>query len=147
MASYISVTIRLALCGEFLSQDRLEIVPWRGRSAYVVAGVVEATENATPRIPEAVLGAVLRWALFYVEVAASDILAASEELAALEARLQVPCRSADQLSAWIATRRAAGRGIPACRTKHGSSEQALALNRGLIRRMVGLAHDTYLDVR
>ncbi len=139
VAKYISVTIRLALCGEFLSQDRLQIMPWRGRSAYVVAGVVERTENATPRIPEAVLGALLRWALFYVEVAAADILAASNELAQLEARLRTPPDPSAQLSAWIETRRAAGRGIPALAVKGaGASERRLSANTNLVRRMAGL---------
>ena len=64
VANYIGVTIRLAQCGGFLSHDRLRLVPWRGRTPYVVAGVVEQTENATLRIPEDVLAGLLRWSLF-----------------------------------------------------------------------------------
>jgi hypothetical protein len=147
VANYLSVTIRLGLCGQFLSHDRLEVIPWRGRSAYVVAGVVEQTENATPRIPEAVLGGLLRWALFYVEVAAADVLAGSAEIAAFENQPKTAGDPRAALAGWIATRRAAGRGLPAIPASHGWARpldrDGLSLNRGLVWRMAGLRRDRY----
>ena len=149
VANRISIIIRLALCGEFLSQDRLEIVPWRGRSAYVVAGVVEATENATPRIPEPVLGALLRWALFYVEIAATDILAASEELTALEDRLQIPCHAVGPALRLDSNATGCGTGNPRQSGAIGTYQRPLGEGAGveprLTRRMAGLPHERHLD--
>lgn len=42
--------------------------PWKGRSAYEVIGLPDpSSENRTPRIPQAILEPMLRWALFYVQ--------------------------------------------------------------------------------
>lgn len=150
VASYISLPIRLALCGGFLTHDRLELVPWRGRTAYVVAGVVEPTENATPRIPEDVLAGLLRWSTFYVEVAAVDILGAGAEIAAMEDRQADPGQSAEKLERWLSGRRTGGRGIPAMRGPATSTDGALAAdglraNRPLIARMAGLTYVHHLN--
>ncbi|MEU2181567.1 hypothetical protein [Streptomyces thermolilacinus] len=113
----ITLLKHLAAHGPFLSRDRLNVLPWNGRSAYAVAGVRRVKgENATPRIPEEVLAPLLRAAVFYVEKASGDILTAQREIAALEA-----ARTGQNLGhgqarkrvlAFIAERRAAGRGIP-----------------------------------
>lgn len=150
VANYIAVTIRLALCGGFLTHDRLEVVPWRGRTPYVVAGVVEATENATPRIPEDVLAGLLRWSLFYVEVAGTDVLAAAAEIAAMEDGQPMPFPSLESLQRWISGRRSAGRGIPAVSGPATSTDGALAVdglrvNRPLVARMAGLTYGHCLD--
>lgn len=150
VANYIGVIVRLALCGGFLTHDRLEIVPWRGRTPYVVAGVVEATENATPRIPEDVLGGLLRWSLFYVEVAGADVLAAGAEIAAMEGRRQTPGPPLEKLRRWISDRRCAGRGIPAVfgHAKSGDGGFAvgdLRVNRPLVVRMAGLSEFDHVD--
>jgi integrase len=138
VASYISVTVRLALCGGFLTHDRLDVTPWRGKTPYVVAGVVEATEGATPRIPEDVLAGLLRWSRFYVEVAAADILAATAEIAGMTARREGP---PNKLERWLTGRRAAGRGLPAVRAPvgaEGTDALAEVVDLPLVARMAGL---------
>ncbi|WP_324783181.1 hypothetical protein [Streptomyces sp. H51] len=114
----ITLLKHLAAHGPFLSQDRLDILPWHGRSAYSVAGVQRTKgENTTPRIPEEILAPLLRAAVFYVETASGNILAAQREVAALEAARKGQNLGAGQarerVMAFIAGRRAAGRGIPA----------------------------------
>ncbi|MFI6963518.1 hypothetical protein [Streptomyces sp. NPDC050255] len=114
----ITLLKHLAAHGPFLSQDRLNLLPWNGRSAYAVAGVRRVRgENATPRIPEEVLAPLLRAAVFYVETVGGDILAAQREIAALEAarkgRNLGHGQAHERVLAFIAERREAGRGIPA----------------------------------
>ncbi|MGV9902885.1 hypothetical protein ACWDU8_10425 [Streptomyces sp. NPDC003388] len=114
----ITLLKHLAAHGPFLSQDRLNVLPWNGRSAYAVAGMRRVRgENATPRIPEEVVAPLLRAAVFYVDTASGDILAAQREIAALEAARKDQNlgygQARERVLAFIAERRAAGRGIPA----------------------------------
>ncbi|MGY5032848.1 hypothetical protein ACWC9U_18515 [Streptomyces sp. 900116325] len=114
----VTLLKHLAAHGPFLSHDRLNILPWNGRSAYAVVGVRRIRgENATPRIPEEVLAPLLRAAVFYVEKASSDILTAQREIVALEAARKGQHlghgQARERVLAFIAERRAAGRGIPA----------------------------------
>lgn len=104
--------------GPFLSADRLTVLPWNGRSAHSVAGLHRVRgENTTPRIPEEILAPLLRAAVFYVETASSDLIAAQREIADLEAARAGQNLGHGQARArvesLIAARRAAGRGIPA----------------------------------
>jgi hypothetical protein len=68
------------------TEDRLELslvtdlVPWAGKPVTGLIGRERRDQNRTPRIPPAVMDPLLRSALFYVEVAAGDILAAHREL-------------------------------------------------------------------
>lgn len=66
---------------DYLRSDRLTFEPWSGLSAAKVGGRITPAENTTPRVPEEVMGPFLRWCLFYVEVAAKDILAAAQAMA------------------------------------------------------------------
>lgn len=91
--------------------DALCVEPWPGRSPNRVVGRQGPRENTTPRIPAEVIAGVLRWALFYVETASLDILAASEELSELRRRPQHGRLPA--MEAFIARRRRAARGMPA----------------------------------
>ncbi|MCX5124826.1 hypothetical protein [Streptomyces sp. NBC_00347] len=114
----ITLLKHLAAHGPFLSEDRLGVLPWNGRSAYGVAGMQRVKgENVTPRIPEEILAPLLRAAVFYVETASSDVLAAHQEVAALEAVRKGqnlgPGQARERVLAFIAERRADGRGIPA----------------------------------
>ncbi|MGW2822282.1 hypothetical protein ACWC24_14920 [Streptomyces sp. NPDC001443] len=114
----ITLLKHLAAHGPFLSQDRLDILPWNGRSAYSIAGMRRTKdENATPRIPEETLAPLLRAAVFYVETASGDILAAQREVAVLEAARKGQSLGAgkarERVTAFIAERRTASRGIPA----------------------------------
>ncbi|MFE9925742.1 hypothetical protein ACFYQA_30505 [Streptomyces sp. NPDC005774] len=115
---HITLLKHLSAHGPFLSEDRLSLLPWNGRSAYGVAGVQRVKgENITPRIPEEVLAPLLRAAIFYVETASGDILATQGEIAALEAARRGQNlghgQARERVLAFIARRRAAGRGIPA----------------------------------
>lgn len=96
---------------EHMPADALCVEPWPGRSPDRVVGRHASRENTTPRIPAGVMAGVLRWALFYVETASVDILAASEELSELRSRPQNGRLPA--MEAFIALRRRHGRGMPA----------------------------------
>ncbi|MEU9996104.1 hypothetical protein [Streptomyces sp. NPDC050848] len=114
----VTLLKHLSAHGPFLSENRLTVLPWNGRSAYSVAGVQRVKgENATPRIPEDILAPLLRGAVFYVEAASGDILTAQREIAQLEAARQGRNlgygQARERVLAFIAERRAAGRGIPA----------------------------------
>lgn len=115
---HVTLLKHLAAHGPFLSQDRLNALPWNGRSAYAIADVRRIKgENATPRIPEEVLAPLLRAAVFYVEKASGDILTAQREIAALEAARKGQNlghgQARERVLAFITERRAVGRGIPA----------------------------------
>ena len=115
-AGLVGVVKHLAAHGEFLT-DRLAITPWPGRPASLVAGRRRPAENTTPRIPEHLTAPLITAAVFYVETAAADLLAAGAEIARLEqaraGRRLAPAAARTRLEAFIQTRRDAGRGIPA----------------------------------
>jgi hypothetical protein len=102
--------------------------PWRGRSAARVAGLPPkpmVAENRTPRIPEPVIVALLRWSLKYIDLFAADIFAARADLSRLE-QVTRPRDSAagrppliDRLNIYIGRRCAAGRGIPVSAVDRG----------------------------
>ena len=71
IAHIIDVPIMLDRYGRFLTLGSFSCRPWRGRPAVKVAGVAPrplTAENRTPRIPEPVIGAMLRWSLRYIDV-------------------------------------------------------------------------------
>lgn len=115
-AGLVGVVKHLAAHGAFLT-DRLAITPWPGRGADQVAGRIRSPENTTPRIPENVTAPLIKAAVFYVETAAGDVLAARAELARLRTTTQdmrlPPGTVTSRLEAFITARRASGRGIPA----------------------------------
>jgi hypothetical protein len=116
-ANYVVTLKHLADHGAFLTEDRLTVTPWLGRASKTVVGLHRDRENSTARIPEHIIGPLLKAAVFYVEVGGRDILAARSEIRRLEAarvgvRLTAGAANA-RLQAFIATRRAQGRGIPA----------------------------------
>jgi hypothetical protein len=103
----------------------ISVLPWKGRSAFYVAGAGQAGENKTPRIPEHIISPLVRWSLKYVSVFATDILAARVELSALQTQCQLwliedEHRTSreqrklriDRLGAFLDQRRQAGRGLP-----------------------------------
>jgi hypothetical protein len=131
-AGLVGVVKHLAAHGPFLT-DRLTITPWPGRGANLVAGRRTPRENTTPRIPEHIIGPLIKAAVFYVETAARDLLAARDEIAALQAarrhiRYQ-PGQVKAALETFISRRREQGRGIPAVpREAVGSYPDAPVLN-------------------
>ena len=115
-AGKVGVVKYLAAHGPFLT-DRLGFTPWPGRPASQVAGRRIPRENTTPRIPQEVMAPLLQAALFYMQTAAGDLLAAQREISALQAACaQVTLRPGEaraRLEAFIARRARDGRGIPA----------------------------------
>ena len=84
---YVDVPIDLHHFGPWVTGGGIPFLPWGGRTASNVSGRSRTSaENTTPRIPEPVIGALLHWAMRYVDVFSPDILAAREELDRLEAR-------------------------------------------------------------
>lgn len=61
---------------DWLTHDHLGFLPWDGRSLLSITGYEHSKENTTPRIPETVMGPLLRWALAYVDWFSGDIVAA-----------------------------------------------------------------------
>lgn len=117
VAACLRPAFQLHRLARFLTHGGLSFLPWNGRPAFKIAGCRgHPAENRTPRIPEAVIGALLRWSLGYIDDFAPDILAARAELDGLEAaacagNARAPSLS-ERISRWIAGRRKAGRGIP-----------------------------------
>ena len=85
LGSYLTPLTMLYAYRGFLSGDAPTVCPFGGRSANAISGAARAPENRTPRIPEAVVSELMRWALFYVDVASDDILAARQEVFRLKA--------------------------------------------------------------
>ncbi|MFD6045205.1 hypothetical protein ACFWG7_28380 [Streptomyces koyangensis] len=117
VVSKVNLLKHLSGHGPFLTGDRLAIVPWPHRSAKQVAKLETQRENSTPRIPEEIMRPLLSAALFYVQVASRDLLAARALLERL--REEQPkndielVQTRGRLDAFIAERRALGRGMPA----------------------------------
>jgi integrase len=125
VASLLDVPADLHLHADRLSQSGFTFTPWHGRPVSQVAGCPPVSrENSTPRIPEPVIAALLRWSLRYIDDFAPDILAARAALDQLEAHARkidvhkthgtVPVVTvvAKRLDTFLNERRAAGRGIP-----------------------------------
>ncbi len=123
IAECLRPIVQLHRLAPFLTHGGLRFVPWHGRAIFTVAGCDgRPYENLTPRIPEPVIGALVRWSLKYIDVFAPDIFAARAELDALEAayaaRRRYPGKGSvvEKMAAWIEGRRNAGRGVPAWNT-------------------------------
>jgi hypothetical protein len=144
-AGLVGVVKHLAAHGEFLT-DRLAITPWPGRPASLVAGRRRPAENTTPRIPEHLTAPLITAAVFYVETAAADLLAAGAEIARLEqaraGRRLAPAAARTRLEAFIQTRRDAGRGIPALPRQALHKAPGALISDGVVqapnRQMIGL---------
>jgi hypothetical protein len=118
VAHLLDTPIDLDRYSQFLTLGGFSCRPWRGRAAVRVAGLPrqpQSADNRTPRIPEPVIGALLRWSLKYVEHFAADIFAARTEYEALKARtpeIVAMTTLLDRVDAYIGRRCADGRGIP-----------------------------------
>ena len=110
--------VQLHRLAPYLTGGGITFAPWRGRPAYRATGQGRrSSENRTARIPEPVIGAMLRWSVKYLEHFAGDIFAARAEADELNARFVARLRGrrtrpAVLLSSWIDKRRREGRGIP-----------------------------------
>jgi hypothetical protein len=123
--------------------------PWRGQPAARVAGCPSTDgENRTPRIPEPVVGALLRWSLKYLDLFAPDIFAARTELDALEhpsAKNRPQGSVRERLDAYVGRRCLEERGIPLMSTPTGgerrideaTGERDPPINFALIAQQIG----------
>lgn len=130
VATLLAYPILLDRYGPYLTLGSFSCRPWRGRGAAQVAGRPHkpiTAENRTPRIPEPVIGALLRWSLKYVDLFANDIFTARADLEALKkARSNDPFVGAeltDRLDLYIGRRCATARGIPVRLTNTGGYSQ------------------------
>lgn len=126
IAQLIQVVIELHLFGAHMPSGGLRFAPWRGRSAYQVAGARSSPgECRTPRLPEAIIEPLLAWSIKYVKVFAPDILAAREEWERLHRNAQrvrdreasLPLaerwrRTGKRFDEFLAARVQVGRGVP-----------------------------------
>jgi hypothetical protein len=140
--------------GPFLIADRLLVNPWPGRSAHAVAGKIRDVENSTDRIPEEVIGPLLKAAVFYVTTAGRDILAARDEHIRLTAAAHQPHAghghsgfARARIDAYIQQLRDAGRGVPAVPARRARRSPHVPMvdgvlqapNAALVAKMTGVA--------
>lgn len=113
---YLRPVVMLHRLAAYLTCGGLTFAPWGGRTLYQLSNrPLHPRENLTPRIPESVIGALVRWSIKYIDVFAADIFAAREQMAAQEAALpkkQGVTDVAERLANWIDERRRLGRGVP-----------------------------------
>ncbi|HEV7335849.1 MAG TPA: integrase [Bosea sp. (in: a-proteobacteria)] len=125
VAALLEIPVDLHAHADRLTQGGYQFEPWRGRAPFQVAGCKPSPlENTTPRIPEPVINALLRWSLKYVDVFSADILAARAELTMLAdqankatiARTELGHPTSDaiaqRLDAYLSRLRKEGRGVP-----------------------------------
>ncbi|MGV1954163.1 hypothetical protein ACQZ5G_11375 [Agrobacterium sp. 22-214-1] len=136
VAHMLAYPILLDRYGPYLTLGGFSCRPWRGRSQSQVAGLSGkplTVENRTPRIPEPVIGTLLRWSLKYVDLFATDIFAAREDLEALRrARPDnqlIGDELTDRLDLYIGRRCAIGRGIPIRLANTGGHSQPSPMER------------------
>lgn len=136
IATLLAYPILLDRYSPYLTLGSFSCRPWRGRGAALVAGRPHkpiTAENRTPRIPEPVIGALLRWSLKYVDLFANDIFAARADFEGLKrARSDDPFVGAeltDRLDLYIGRRCATARGIPVRLTNTGGHSQPLPMER------------------
>ena len=86
--------------------------PWGNKTAAQVTGWRAPAENATPVIPDDVLGPLLAGALFLVQVAGPDVLAARAEWVSLRAPATAGSAIDERLADYIARLRRQGRRLP-----------------------------------
>jgi len=134
IAKYLKPIAELRRLAPHLTCGGLNFQPWGARPLYRIAGCgPKGDENRTPRIPEPVIGALLRWSLKYIDLFSVDIFTARAELTALESRRAARPRRRlndvlDRVSAWIDVRRQSGRGIPVWEKPVGVGGRASALS-------------------
>jgi hypothetical protein len=114
-AGLVGVVKHIAAHGQFLT-DRMSIAAWPSRGANLLAARRPPRENTTLRIPEQITAPLVTAAVFYIETAVGDLLAAQAEIAALQAAVADvhldPGQAKDRVKAFIQARHSAGRGIP-----------------------------------
>ena len=97
VAHLLEVVVDLHHYREHIPSGGLELLPWKARSAFLVAGARQTSgENKTPRLPEEVIAPLLKWSL-----RRSESIRRRQRL--------------DRLTAYLDQRRCQGRGVPVLR--------------------------------
>jgi hypothetical protein len=160
VAHLLEVVVDLHHFREHMPSGGISLLPWKGRSAFLVAGVRQASgENKTPRLPEDVIAALLKCSLKYITVFATDILAARAELTALQQRQRRLIAEDSRFSEAIRRQRrharlvfyldqirASGRGVPiwtsahngVTRTDAATGAETPPINAHLIHLHIGI---------
>jgi len=160
VAHLLEVVVDLHHFHQHMPSGGIRLLPWKGRSAHLVAGACQASgENKTPRLPEDVIAALLKWSLKYITVFSADILAARAELEALlqqQRRLIAEDRRFSEtirrqrrharLVAYLDQIRASGRGVPiwtsahngVTRTDAATGAETPPINAHLIHLHIGI---------
>ena len=167
VAHLLEIVVDLHHFRECMPSGGLELLPWNGRSAFLVAGAQQTSgENKTPRLPEQVISPLLKWSLKYITVFSVDVLAARAELEALQQRqtelvvedrrISEPARRnrrRERLIAYLDQLRANGRGVPIWTTAHNgvvrtdpiTGIKTPPINAHLIQMHVGVDPDKAVD--
>jgi integrase len=103
VAHLLEVVVDLHHYREHIPSGGLELLPWKARSAFLVAGARQTSgENKTPRLPEEVIAPLLKWSL-----RRSESIRRRQRL--------------DRLTAYLDQRRCQGRGVPIWTTSHNGT--------------------------
>jgi integrase len=135
VAQLLEVVVDLHHYRDRMPSGGLKLLPWKGRSAFLVAGSHQTSgENKTPRVPEEVISPLLQWSLKYVTTFSADILAARAELEALQERQKALAsgdrpfsdatrrqRRRNRLIVYLKQLRSKGRGVPIWTTAHNGA--------------------------
>jgi integrase len=160
VAHLLEIVVDLHHYREHMPSGGLDLLPWKGRAAFLVAGAHQTNgENKTPRLPEEVIAPLLKWSLKYITVFSADILAARAELEALQehqkqlltgdrrcSEAKRRARRLDRLVAYLDRLRTDGRGVPIWTTAHNGAmrkdpltgAETPAINAHLIHLHVGI---------
>ncbi|WP_336215999.1 hypothetical protein [Nonomuraea sp. LPB2021202275-12-8] len=146
---------QLSAHGPFLSRDRLTVPAWPGRSAKAVVGLRRDRETSTPRIPEHICAPFIKAALFYVDTASADLLAARREIEALQTARDTcergPGEVEQRLRSFIDQRRAHGQGIPALPLQQAHTRPEAAIVDGVVQapnqRLITLLAEVGLGIK
>jgi hypothetical protein len=160
VAHLLEVVVDLHHFREHMPSGGMALLPWKGRSAFLVAGCRQVHgENKTPRLPEDVIAALLKWSLKYITVFSAEILAARAELEELQKNqkqlvsedsrfpeVRRRQRRLDRLIAYLDRLHATGRGVPIwtaarngiVRTDDETGAETPPINAHLIHLHVGI---------
>jgi|HubBroStandDraft_4_1064222.scaffolds.fasta_scaffold06568_3 integrase len=160
VAHLLEVVVDLHHYREHIPSGGLELLPWKARSAFLVAGARQTRgENKTPRLPEEVIAPLLKWSLKYITVFSTDILAARVELDTLEKHCQALMaqdrrrsesirrrQRLDRLTAYLDQRRCQGRGVPIWTTSHNGTVREDATTGAVTRPVNALLIHLHIGV-
>src|SRR5580700_993197 len=160
VAHLLEVVVDLHHYREHIPSGGLELLPWKARSAFLVAGARQTSgENKTPRLPEEVIAPLLKWSLKYITVFSTDILAARVELDTLEKHCQALMaqdrrrsesirrrQRLDRLTAYLDQRRCQGRGVPIWTTSHNGTVREDATTGAVTRPVNALLIHLHIGV-